>query len=76
MEMQFHPGPARKSVLSLDVRSFADEQVSGSLIEGWGRTPWPPLAPALTAFVVVFLGFVKDHFYPAPILRSQVFWWG
>lgn len=57
--------------LSLDVRSFADEQVSGSLIERWGRTPWPPVAPAFTAFVVVFLGFVKDHFYPAPTLRSQ-----
>jgi hypothetical protein len=41
--------------LSLDVRSFADKQVSGSLIERRGRTPWPPLAPALTAFVVVFL---------------------
>ena len=59
--------------LSLDARSFADEQMSGSLIERWGRTPWPPPAPALTAFVVVFLGFVKDHFYPAPIIRSQVF---
>ena len=54
--------------LSFDVRSFADEQVCGSLIERWGRTPWPLLAPVLMAFVVVFLGF-----YPAPILRSQVF---
>jgi hypothetical protein len=38
--------------------------------------PWPPLAPALTAFVVVFLGFVKDHYYPASVVRSQVFWGG
>jgi hypothetical protein len=74
--LQFYPGPARKPHLILDVRSFADEQVSGSLMERWGRTLWPLLAPALTAFVVVSLGFVKDHFYPAPLLRLQVFWPG
>lgn len=45
-------------------------------MERWGRTPWPPLAPALTAFVVAFLGFVKDSTQHQTTVTSIFFLWG
>jgi hypothetical protein len=55
---------------SLAVRLFVDEQVSGSWLERWGRTPWSPLAPVLSTFDLVFS---TAHVYPSPKTRSPIF---